>query len=225
MLKKLVALAGIVAVMAIFACSDDDEPGGRQDSGGGNADSGSNVDSGAGSDGGGNTMINVDEGIAGTQVDRAGRPGISTVLLAKEVATLSGADLPTEADKDTFNQSTPQALKTGAVATKMKGVLAVLFSLGAAQSEVLPQATLEAVLIDGGDVLVIDTAGTTTGYLGVETAATNSFGGRGLTEDVVDTSLAALTRGALDSDGVSASAEAPISDFPYLAPENSVSGS
>ena len=175
-----------------------------------------------------NGKIDVNAGIDGTRIDRVGRPGISTVPLAKEVATLSGDDLPTEADKDYFNQSSVAVLSgdtapASALRSKMGGVLDVLYSLGSADLVVngvaLSDATLKAVLIDE-DVLKIDVDGTTTNYLGVEVGLGGSFGGRALAADVVDTSLTALTRQALVTDKVGENDKAFSNDFPYLASAN-----
>ncbi|MCA9669775.1 MAG: DUF4331 family protein [Myxococcales bacterium] len=157
------------------------------------------------------TPIDVDANIAGTQIDRAGRPGISSVLLFGAAETA----------KDTFNESSPDALKSGAVADGMNALIDTLTGLGTSPLQVngvdLTAATLKAVLVAGGDVLKVDTAGTTTGYLGVEVGISGAFGGRGLDEDVVNTSLAALTSKAITTDKVDANDVAFKSTFPYLA--------
>lgn len=162
--------------------------------------------------------IDVDLGITGTLMDRAGRPGISTVLLGcGACGTLEPAR---NAFKTTFSTSTPaEAAADTALVAEQNNAISVLVGLGTPityKTVLLDVATLQAVLV-GLDVLKIDPTGTVAAtYLDVDVGVADAFGGRALGDDIVDLSLTALTGAAITTDQVAQGARTFNATFPYL---------
>lgn len=222
--KTITIVCGLALALALGACSDDSgpTPDTKQPPKEAGAEAKVDMPSGSetappdvGADGVAPDMatgpIDVNAGIAGTQIDRAGRPAISTVLLFGRSETI----------KDAFNESGPDQLKSGAAADAMNQMIDTLTALGSTpltiNSVPLNAATLKAVLVAGGDVLMVDTSGTTNDYLGVDLGVSGSFGGRALDDDIVDKSLSALTYQAITTDKVDANDVQFKTAFPYLA--------
>jgi len=144
------------------------------------------------------------------QVQRLGNPLVSEVFLAKKDHPFHGSIGPAD-DAASFGAS-------------VKGFAAAFRP----QATTL-QNTLAAVLLPDMLIVQTDKAGTTAGWL--TWALANGYGGRKLTDDVVDTGLSAIFSDLLDptqsvckpgalplcTDNV-ASHSTFTSTFPYLAP-------
>lgn len=132
------------------------------------------------------------------RIDRMGRPGIATVLID-------------DGSEDFYNNGRPQG-DVNKFSAQVKANLLALSGLdGTGYTDDEAQAVTEVLL---PDILTID-ASSTDGYLN----------GRGLTDDVIDTSLTVVTGGlgangtpVLTSDCVPANDVPFGSSFPYLAP-------
>jgi len=214
-MKTLMTLLLSASLFAI-GCGDDD--------GGGSADAMNQAD--AADQTPDATVTPQMPALGTTQIDRAGRPAISTALQA----TFDGNETSRNASKDAYNadasQSTwgasytgaaPAAPGTGAVGSGFIGSLAILDSLNATCGDQLifdpdtgtgtGYTGLAGVLAD--DRLYVNSeptvgAGVTcaVGYLAVEANATavvpnDDCGGRTLINDVIDRSYSVLAVGAL----------------------------
>lgn len=141
------------------------------------------------------------------QVQRLGNPLVSEVFLAKRSHALHGSTGP---------------------ATDVANIRAELVNFVAtvAGRNATVQNTLATVLLP--DMLVVQTTKdpTTAGWL--SWALADGYGGRKLTDDVVDAGLMAIFGSLLDPNNVSpglttdnVASDSPfISSFPYLAPAN-----
>lgn len=162
----------------------------------------------------------------GTQIDRIGRPGVSTALIApfEANATAKGTK------KDAYNAAAPDAWV--GFATDMSASLAIYDALDTVCGNQLAAGanavagrygTLGAVL--SNDRLWVNTASTTcTTYLAVEANATGILantdcGGRRFGYDVIDTTFSVLAVGAFGgvTDGIAADDGMPGTTFPFLA--------
>ena len=227
----------------------------------------------------GDLVVQMDVSQNAIQVDRIGRPGISSILLAPMPGEISDAgsdsatdtgstdgsasdggspdrgpsdgapsvdgapgdgapDAPSgdmtpvrlndvEQDKVSFNRNSTKALAVDSqfAALRLRQRLQIdrLTSLGAGPVLGLDVTQLKRLLIDEGDVLRIDASQKAgTDYLAVERAIANSFGGRALTDDVLDTTMNVLTYGAVTGDGVAANDLTFLPNFPFLAPAHQV---
>jgi hypothetical protein len=166
----------------------------------------------------------------GAQLDRMGRPAISTALVA-----LAEADGPRGTKRDAYNKNGTKSTWTAMHAAEIAKNLAILDGLDATcGNQLLAGPTATAGRYDGlagalaDDQLYVKSGSATcTTYLAVEADATgvlvnNDCGGRKLTYDVVDASYSVLAAGALAGvdDGI-AFTGTPASGFPYLgAPTN-----
>lgn len=142
------------------------------------------------------------------QVDRLGNPLVSEVFLAKRSHSFHNAGKPST---DVANHKTElEAFVTG-------------FGRPAALAQ-----TLSAVLLPDMLIVQTDKAAASAGWL--TWALANGYGGRNLTDDVVDAGLAATfgtllnatapLPAAFQTDNVGANNKAFLTTFPYLATAN-----
>ena len=167
----------------------------------------------------------------GAQIDRAGRPAISTALVATFASTLQERN---EA-RDRYNQASPATWPS--FAPEVTTSLGILDALnGVCGDQLLAEASgadrydaLADILLD--DRLYVNTASGTCGvYLGLEgevvgalTAGMGGCGGRTPNEDVVERSFSVLAAGALTGidDLVTGDArDHSATEFPFLAGPN-----
>lgn len=235
----LVAGASVAFAAAIGACSSDGETNGTTTSStttattattgaGGAGGSGSttttSTTTGAGGTGGGGFPAKP---ALGAEIDRMGRPAISTATVDTFDADMAKKD----ANKDKYN-SEGDPSKWKSFQPLVEPSIAILDGLDTTCGNQLlagPSATpgrystLASVLVD--DRLWVKTDATTcTTYLAVEANATGvvpnmDCGGRKLDYDVVDESYSLLATGQLSgvTDGVPADADTKGTEFPYLA--------
>ncbi len=157
----------------------------------------------------GDDSTDVSVGPAGdrvfTQVERLGNPLVSEVFLAKRNHGFHNAGKPST---DAANH-----------AAELKAFVATV-----AGRDATVQNTLAAVLLPDMLIIQTDKAPATAGWL--SWALTNGYGGRKLTDDVVDAGLAALfgtllspnnVSQQLTTDNVSSNDSAFLTTFPYLA--------
>jgi hypothetical protein len=144
------------------------------------------------------------------QVQRLGNPLVSEVFLAKKDHPLHGSIGPAD--------------DAAALAASVKGFVAAFRPRATTL-----QATLAAVLLPDMLVIQTDKAASTAGWL--TWALANGWGGRKLTDDVVDTGLSAIFSDLLDTtQAVCKPGQLPLctdnvgshsaftTTFPYLAP-------
>ena len=144
-----------------------------------------------------------------TQVERLGNPLVSEVTFAKR-------------DHGFHNTTGPSTDVQNGFRAKVEG-----FVTGVGGREASLATTLSSVLIP--DLLIVQTnkAGSTAGWL--TWALADGYGGRKLTDDVVDAGLAAIfgsllnnknVSPGLSTDNVNANDKAFSATFPYLAAAN-----
>jgi len=166
----------------------------------------------------------------GAQIDRTGRPAISTAL----IETFSADDAAKGAKKDEYNRSTP-AQGAGFV-PNMKASLAIMDALdGTCGNQLLAAATgdryaMLATVLGDDQLYVNSTSGTCGVYLGAEAevvgavpAGMGGCGGRTPLDDVIARSYSVLAAGALagvDDTITSDGAPHDPNTFPFLAPPN-----
>ena len=176
---RMLAALGAVALVAVAACSDDN-----------------NDITGASSD-----RVFV-------QVERLGNPLVSEVFLAKRNHGFHNAGKPST---DVANHSTELKAFVTTVAGRDQSVA----------------NTLASVLLPDMLIVQTDKASSTAGWL--TWALANGYGGRKLTDDVVDAGLAALfgtllspnnVSPGLTTDNVSQNDKPFLTTFPYLAAAN-----
>lgn len=195
--------------------------GSAVDGGGGSVDSGM-----GGSDAGAQPRGAANRPTPGAQVDRMGRPAISTALIAafQPDATMRGAA------KDGYNANAVSTSWPTMYANEIAANLPIYDILdqtcgnqtayaatAAAGMRFMPLATLLA-----DDMLVLNASGTCDdgGYLAVEAGVAGNCGGRTPNADVIDRSFSVLAAGVLSgvSDGVAQSGPMPdVATFPFLA--------
>ncbi len=204
-------------VLAAAACGGDDDDGG--DVVGADASTTEEVDAA------------VEENPAmpalGTQIDRAGRPAISTAL----VETFNGDSAAKGAARDAYNAAGPG--EWASFAPDFVGSLAILDALDATCGNQLladdgnvdgRYAALAGILAD--DQLYVNSASGECGvYLGLEAeivgavpAGDGKCGGRTPADDIIDRSYSVLAAGILTGvdDTVAADDCAPSDAFPFL---------
>ena len=154
------------------------------------------------------TILGPDPNRVYTQIERLGNPLVSEVFLAKR-------------DHGFFNTGMPSTDVTNFKA-KLESFVATVAGRNATV-----QTTLSAVLLP--DMLIIQTDKATSSAGWLTWALANGYGGRKLSDDVVDAGLAALfgtlldannTTPALTSDNVGASVRTFSTTFPYLNASN-----
>ncbi len=168
----------------------------------------------------------------GAQIDRVGRPGISTAL----VATFNRPDSAARRDtRDRYNQAGPSDWPT--FADDLTASLGILDALNgvcgdqllAADTGVDRYAALRGVLLD--DRLYVNTASGTCGvYLGLEGEVVGALpsgaggcGGRTPNDDIIERSYSVLAAGTLTGvdDGIREDArDHSLTEFPFLAEPN-----
>jgi len=162
----------------------------------------------------------------GTQIDRMGRPGITTAL----IGTFDGDAAAAGALKDSYNVAA--AADWGSFLPEIAANLAIYDSLDTVCGNQLlaaaPPAAADTYLGLAGaladDQLYVNTTGPTcTTYLAVEANATgvvpnDDCGGRALGFDVMDVTYSVLAIGALAGvgDDIDADDGTPSADFPFL---------
>ncbi|HBQ19471.1 MAG TPA: hypothetical protein DEF51_52875 [Myxococcales bacterium] len=163
----------------------------------------------------------------GAQIDRTGRPAISTAL----VETFNGDDAAKGEAKDRYNTSTPSTASS--FMGTVQGSLAILDALDAEcgnqllagdTAEAGRYETLASILLD--DRLYVHTERTTCGtYLGLEAEVVGAVpegmggcGGRTPSDDVIDRSYSVLAAGILTGvdDTITADDGAQTPTFPFL---------
>lgn len=168
----------------------------------------------------------------GGQIDRAGRPAISTAL----IETFNGDETAKNAAKDAYNAASPGT--SGDFVETVKTSLAILDSLDGMcgmDSQLLVgdgedrYATLTSVLLDD-QLYVNSTSGTCGVYLGAEGEFVGALaegeggcGGRTPLDDVIERSYSVLAAGVLtgiDDTITSDGADHDPDTFPFLASPN-----
>src|SRR5262245_25797507 len=156
----------------------------------------------------GDTIVGPDGRRTFTQIERLGNPLVAEVFLAKR-------------DHGFFNGGMPST-DAAQFKTKLESFVA-----NVAGRSTTVQTTLSSVLLPDMLIVQTDKAGNTAGWL--TWALANGYGGRKLSDDVVDAGLAALfgnlldpsnTTPALTSDNVGASVRTFSTTFPYLNATN-----
>lgn len=232
---KSILMMGSAAVLSLglllAACSDDETTAATtiNPTTGGNGGTGNMGGGGAGAQGGGGNGVPEIPSL-GAQIDRKGRPAINTATTQTFTAdpTRAAAEAAYNANDDASTWATSYA-------GDVRDSLAILDSLDEVCGN---QAffgdplglgagfenynTLAAVLAN--DWLVIDSAHTDCGYLGVElelgTATDAACGGRLVSDDVMDATYGAVSGATGFGDGIAAPAAAMVTTFPYLADPN-----
>ncbi len=224
-MRKLLtaALCGLLSSTTLIACGSDDDDdkkaatggtGGTGGGGTGGATGGAGGATGgtAGATGGTAGSTGGTAGSGGAlptgQIDRMGRPAISTALI-------------TAANKDGYNQAAPAAW--AGFATEIETSLDTIDGLDGDKTNGLLAATrsvLAGVIADDQLQIDISVADCDGAYLGLELGVPAKCGGRTLAQDVVDTTLQSLVD-ATGTTKVSDDAgpnDKPFTDaFPYLA--------
>lgn len=225
-MKKLIAiLAASTLACGLVACTGDDTTTPVNDSGTNN-DTGSNTDSGK-TDGGdaGNTPAPPK---LGAQIDRMGRPAISTALVHTFDTDAGGAGA-SKNDYNANNDSTTWPVKYSAEFQKNLAVFDSLDTVCGNQIAATPDAgagryaTLGTVL--ASDFVWLNAGSTTCNtFLAVEVGFLTKVpptdcGGRTLKYDVIDAEYGALSGApGVATDGISADpAKTNGTTFPYLA--------
>ena len=140
-----------------------------------------------------------------SQVERLGNPLVSEVTLAKR--------------NHAFHNTTAPSTDVANFTTELKAFIASVAGRNATV-----QNTLAAVLLPDMLIVQTDKAGSTAGWL--TWALADGYGGRKLTDDVVDAGLAAIfgalldgsnTSPGLSTDNIGANDAAFSATFPYLA--------
>jgi len=250
--KKTITLAACVALLAFTGCDEDEDPGmdaGGMDAGGTDAGGTDAGGSDAGTDAGGTDAgAPMARGMdnpptIGAQIDRAGRPAISTAAVGTFMAP--GAERDTL--KDNYNANDDPSTWAAMYADGIADMIAIYDGIGGtddtngcgdqlsdgsvATGDEARYDFLAGVLADDRLILITNsTAGHCDQYLGGEAlvlgivdAATAGCGGRAPTVDVVDRSYSVLVNGSLGDFGDSVDfADIPAADqpnddtFPFL---------
>lgn len=241
--KRLTSAITLIAALALVACGDDDvDPttdGGRTDSG--------TLDSGMDEDGGSDAGMN-DSGlgpmargrdnpptIGSVQIDRVGRPAVSTALVGTFLP-----DTMRAARRDAYSEASDPTMWSDAFADDIAASLGVLDSLDTiCGNQLLAGGTATAGRYDTlanaltNDRLWVDASSggnATNLYLGVEAEAlgilpadAGGAGGRRPTDDVIERSYSVLAAGMLagiDDTITTDEGGAGNTTFPFLgAPE------
>lgn len=154
------------------------------------------------------TIFGPDPNRVYTQIERLGNPLVSEVFLAKR-------------DHGFFNTGRPST-DVASFKTKLESFVATV-----AGRNTTVQTTLSSVLLPDMLIIQTDKATSTAGWL--TWALANGYGGRKLSDDVVDAGLAAIfgtlldpnnTTPALTSDNVGPSVRTFATAFPYLNASN-----
>lgn len=164
----------------------------------------------------------------GNQIDRTGRPAISTALMQ----TFNGDDAAKGVAKDAYNAAGPS--EWSAFATDFQGSLAILDALdGTCGNQLLADdanpdgryAALAGILADD-QLYVLSDSGTCGTYLGLEAeivgavnAGDGGCGGRMPSDDIIDRSYSVLAAGILSGvdDTITGDADCQLSStFPFL---------
>jgi len=160
------------------------------------------------------------------QIDRAGRPAVSTAT----IKTFAAAPAQTDRARDGYNAAIPVTWPNWEV--DIAESLAILDALDgtcgnqlAADASDTRYATLAAVLADD-QLYVRSTSGTCGTYLGLEAEIVGALdadqggcGGRMLDEDVIERSYSVLAAGLLQGvdDGIASDDRQTSASFPFLA--------
>ncbi|MEM6789661.1 MAG: hypothetical protein AAF715_19235 [Myxococcota bacterium] len=237
-MNKAMVRVGLVAIASVLAvgCGDDDDPMPTGSGGSGGATSttttsttsaGGNGQGGSGAGG----MAAMPRGennppTPGTQIDRTGRPAISTALIEAFNPDAATAN----ATKDAYNQAGPDDWSS--FADEIEFSLAVLDGLDedcgnqlvADQDPADRYSFLAGVLADD-QLYVLSSSGTCGTYLGLEAeivgavpAGAGGCGGRTPADDVIERSYSVLALGALNGfdDTIAADDGVQTDTFPFL---------
>lgn len=167
--------------------------------------------------------------LLGAQIDRTGRPAVSTGL----IGTFNGDDVAAGAAKDAYNAAAPSAWSS--FKGEMMGSMAILDSLDEVCGNQLladdanadgRYSALANVLVD--DQLYVSSASGTCGtYLGLEgeivgalAAGQGGCGGRTPNDDIIERTYSVLALGSLtgfDDTIIADSANHTLDRFPFLA--------
>lgn len=233
-MKKLgFLLLGIAAALTAVAvgCGDDNTTSSTTNttsSSSGNASSSSS--SGTGGAGGTASCGPAMMPTYGAQIDRFGRPAINTALnhvFDTDMASQGAAkdDWNTNSDPKSWSKYVPDIEKNLAILDSLDTVCGNQLLADKNKNDATRYATLAATLADDRQWLNTD-GKACTAYLAVEATATglnpaakDDCGGRGLDYDVIDASYSGLAVGALSgvTDGIATPAHAQGKTFPYLA--------
>lgn len=165
----------------------------------------------------------------GTQIDRTGRPAVSTAL----IATFSADSSAKGTEKDSYNAA--GKAQWAGFAASIEGSLAILDALDANCGNQLaidlnpndPYAGLAGVLAD--DQLYVNSGSGVCGtYLGLEAEVVGVLaeggggcGGRTLTDDIIDRSYSVLAAGVVSGvdDTITRDGDCvPSATFPFVCP-------
>jgi len=233
MMKNVLPIAGIVLMTTalVAGCGDDDpvDPTGTGGSGAGTSSSSSSM-GGSGGTGGMAAMPRGENNppTPGTQIDRTGRPAISTAL----IEAFNPDENAANAAKDAYNQASPS--EWADFADEIEFSLAVLDGLDENCGNQLfadgnpndRYAALAGVLADD-QLYVLTSSGTCGTYLGLEgeivgavPAGMGGCGGRTPADDIIERSYSVLALGALTGfdDTITADDGAQTATFPFLGP-------
>ncbi len=204
------AVVGLSALAPACSCGDDDDNGGSPDASG--------VDA-PGIDADVNAFPSL-----GTQIDRAGRPGVSTALIA---SFLTGDGIDPNDVKREYNQNDDPATWVADYTAEIASQLGVIDSIDSIQGDsgcgnqlayvaANNYTTLAGILAD--DRLLINTTlDVCNDYLAVESESAVDCGGRTPVMDVIDVTYGVLVNGGGPiPDGAVVSAGANDADFPFL---------
>lgn len=238
-MKNTLSIAGIfvVATALVAGCGDDDpvDPTGSGGSGASTSSSSSSSSSAGGMGGTGGTggMAAMPRGednppTPGAQIDRTGRPAISTALIEAFNPDSTAAGMV----KDAYNQAAPA--QWGEFADEIEFSLAVLDGLDencgnqlVADGDPNDRYSFLAGVLADDQLYVLTTTGTCGTYLGLEgeitgalTAGMGGCGGRTPADDIIERSYSVLALGALAGfdDTITADDGAQTTTFPFLGP-------
>lgn len=157
----------------------------------------------------------------GAQIDRMGRPAVSTALIQP-----LGDNPAKDAAKDDYNSKTPA--DAASFVPEIKASLGYYDALDTECGDQVAFGAISGTTYDAlagilaADVLRVNTSkGSCNAYLALETgAAPDECGGRTLTMDVIDASYTSLS-GAAVGDGIASDADGnQTTTFPFLAPSS-----
>ena len=242
-MKKLtLTLCLALALTSTLACGDSDGDAGNNgaanngpanNGNNGPANNGNNGNNGPanngnnGNNGGPALLGKANPPALGAQIDRTGRPAISTAL----ISTFSADADAKGAEKDAYNAASPD--KWGDYAGSMAASLAILDAIdGTCGNQLLADAdagadrymTLASILSDD-ELYVHSERGECGTYLGLEAEIVGAVpegaggcGGRTLNDDIIDRSYSVLAAGILTGvdDTITGDDVAHLDGFPYV---------
>ncbi|MEZ4222041.1 MAG: DUF4331 family protein [Polyangiaceae bacterium] len=242
--KTTFALVVLGSALALVGCGDDDSSsnggtgasagsGGTGNTAGTGGASGAGAQGGAGAGGSGGSAGAQPRGKAnpptpGAQIDRTGRPAVSSAT----IETFNADDAKKDAARDEYNANSDPSTWAAKHKDQIKGSLAILDALdGTCGNQLVADQTagkrydfLATVLADD-QLYVLTTEGTCGVYLGLEAGLVGvqgvpaNCGGRMPSDDVIARSYSVLANGSLGDvdDTITADDKPASSTFPFLS--------